>query len=81
MDYRTGIFNLVCRYLSPKSVWIALKYVGDGLRPLHLIFTIVFTIGAMAIRPAVLSPGKAFTVQLEALRILARASFSFAGLA
>ena len=62
--------------LGPEGVGILLDNVRNSLRPDAIVLLIVATVRAVAVGTAVSRLCEAFTVELQALRVLAAAAFA-----
>jgi len=71
------LFYLIICNFSSESVRVSIQDIGYGFSTFDLIFAVVFTIGAMAVRTTVFTASEAFTIEFQTLRVLTGAAFSF----
>ena len=77
LGIEVSLFYLIICNFGSEGVRVSIQDIGYGLSTFDLIFAVVFTIGAMAVRTTVFTASEAFTIEFQTLRVLTGAAFSF----
>lgn len=72
-------FCLICCNFCSKCIRISIKDIWYSFCSFNFIFTVVFTVWAMAMLTAIFTSSKTFTVEFQTLRVFAWTPFLFSG--